>query len=130
MKIIPWPLVMLLTFGIGTLSPSGSRLLKAGYEQAVRKSREVQLRSDLFRLRSLIREYSGAQGSPPESLDDLVFAGYISEVPKDPFTKVPYRGIVYVAQMRCIEDPCASRPATVVSESDEISTEGSRYSVW
>jgi hypothetical protein len=59
-----------------------------------------------------------------------VLAGYLSEVPKDPFTREPYRGIVYVAQMRAIQDPCGTMPATIVSESDEISTEGSRYSAW
>ena len=123
-------LVMLLTFGLGIVGPLGRRQMTARYDRAVRQSKESQLRSDLFTLRSSIRRYTEAHGNPPRSLEELVLAGYISEVPRDPFTGAPYRGIVYVAESRAIEDSSAAPIATVVSASEAMSTEGTPYSTW
>ena len=50
------------------------------------RSREAVLRQDLFELRSLISQYTLDKQKAPQSLDDLVTAGYIKVVPKDPMT--------------------------------------------
>ena len=56
------------------------------YSQSVLRSREAVLRNDLFELRSLISQYTLDKQKAPQSLDDLVTAGYIKVIPKDPMT--------------------------------------------
>ena len=50
------------------------------------RSREAVLRNDLFTLRSLISQYTLDKQKAPQWLDDLVSAGYIKILPKDPMT--------------------------------------------
>jgi len=56
------------------------------YNQSVVRSREAVMRQDLFELRSLISQYTLDKQKAPQGLDDLVTAGYIKVVPKDPMT--------------------------------------------
>ena len=56
------------------------------YRTTVRAAQEAVLRDDLFQLRSLIDQYTLDKQQAPQSLDDLVSAGYLRELPKDPFT--------------------------------------------
>lgn len=56
------------------------------YQNTIRASREAVLRDDLFQLRSLINQYTLDKQEAPQSLDDLVTAGYLREIPKDPIT--------------------------------------------
>jgi len=56
------------------------------YLPAVRHSREVALQQDLRVLRDKISEYAEDKRCAPQSLEDLVTAGYIGIVPKDPIT--------------------------------------------
>jgi len=44
------------------------------------------LRDDLLTMRSLIHQYTLDKHRAPQSLQDLVSAGYLKSVPKDPFT--------------------------------------------
>src|SRR2546428_14027759 len=56
------------------------------YQKTIMHARETVLRDDLFRMRSLIDQYAADKGKLPLSLDDLVSAGYLREVPNDPIT--------------------------------------------
>ena len=57
------------------------------YSRIVTRSHEAVLRDDLFTMRSLIDRYTLDNQRPPESLDDLVRAGYLKGgLPVDPFT--------------------------------------------
>jgi general secretion pathway protein G len=56
------------------------------YRTTVQASREAVLRDDLFQLRSLISQYTLDKQEAPQSLDDLVSAGYLRQIPVDPFT--------------------------------------------
>ncbi|MGB7621005.1 MAG: prepilin-type N-terminal cleavage/methylation domain-containing protein [Terriglobia bacterium] len=56
------------------------------YRQSIVRAKEAVLRDDLHNLRSLIDQYTVDKQKAPQSLDDLVTAGYIREIPKDPFT--------------------------------------------
>jgi len=53
---------------------------------SIQKARETVLRQDLFTLRAAIDGYTMDKGKAPQSLDDLVQAGYLKAVPKDPIT--------------------------------------------
>src|SRR5690242_17322919 len=56
------------------------------YQKTIMHARETVLRDDLFNMRKLIDQYAADKGKLPQSLDDLVSAGYMREVPKDPIT--------------------------------------------
>ena len=55
--------------------------------EAVLHSREDALKGDLRVIRQAINQHSSEKGVPPQSLDDLVRAGYFREVPIDPITE-------------------------------------------
>ena len=56
------------------------------YRTTVRRSQEAVLRDDLFQLRELIDQYTMDKQEAPQSLDDLVSAGYLRQLPTDPIT--------------------------------------------
>ncbi len=56
------------------------------YEHSVWRAREAVLRNDLFTMRSSIDQYTLDKQKAPQSLQDLVSAGYIKAIPKDPIT--------------------------------------------
>ena len=56
------------------------------YHKTIMHARETVLKDDLFKMRSLIDQYAADKGKLPQSLDDLISAGYMREVPKDPIT--------------------------------------------
>ncbi|MBI4480701.1 MAG: prepilin-type N-terminal cleavage/methylation domain-containing protein [Acidobacteria bacterium] len=56
------------------------------YRSSIIRSKEAVLRDDLFTLRSVIDQYTLDKQEAPQSLSDLVAAGYLRELPVDPFT--------------------------------------------
>ncbi len=56
------------------------------YQQSILHARESALKQDLTTLRSAIDQYTLDKEKAPQSLDDLVQAGYLREIPKDPIT--------------------------------------------
>src|SRR5947207_9660346 len=56
------------------------------FTRSIVQSREAVLRQNLFTLRSLISQYTLDKQKAPQSLDDLVQAGYIKQIPVDPMT--------------------------------------------
>ena len=98
------------------------------YQKTVMHARESVLHNDLFSMRSLIDQYAADKGKLPQSLDDLVTAGYMREIPTDPITDHKDWNVVTG------EDPYSTEGASGVtdvhSSSSEISTEGTPYSEW
>lgn len=56
------------------------------FNGSVQKAREAVLRQNLFQLRDLISQYTLDKQKAPQALDDLVTAGYLKQIPKDPIT--------------------------------------------
>src|SRR5437879_10377061 len=56
------------------------------YQKTIMHARETVLHDDLFKMRSLIDQYAADKGKLPQSLEDLVTAGYLRELPIDPIT--------------------------------------------
>ena len=56
------------------------------YQKTVMQTREAVLKDDLRKMRTLIDQFAADKGRLPQSLDELVSAGYMREVPQDPFT--------------------------------------------
>jgi general secretion pathway protein G len=98
------------------------------YHKTIMHARETVLRDDLYRMRSLIDQYSADKGKLPQSLDDLVSAGYMREVPTDPLTDQKDWNI------EVGEDPYSSEGGSGIrdihSTSSDVSTEGTPYSQW
>lgn len=98
------------------------------YQKTIMHARETVLRDDLFRMRSLIDQYSADKGKLPQSLDDLVSAGYMREIPTDPITDQKEWNI------EVGEDPYSSEGGSGIrdihSTSPDVSTEGTPYSEW
>ena len=59
----------------------------AQYNKTVLAAKESALREDLYTMRKMIDQYAADKAKLPQSLDDLKGAGYIHEVPIDPFTE-------------------------------------------
>ena len=98
------------------------------YHKTIMHARETVLRDDLYRMRSLIDQYAADKGKLPQSLDDLVSAGYMREIPTDPITDQKDWNI------EVGEDPYSSEGGSGIidihSASPEVSTEGTPYSEW
>ena len=56
------------------------------YNRAILRSKEGVLKQDLFVLREVIDQYTMDKKKAPQALDDIVQAGYLKQIPKDPFT--------------------------------------------
>ena len=56
------------------------------YQKTIMHTRETILSYDLDTMRKLLDQYAADKGKLPQSLDDLVTAGYMRDVPKDPIT--------------------------------------------
>jgi len=99
------------------------------YNQSIVKSRESVLRQDLFTLRSLISQYTLDKQKAPQSLDDLVQAGYIKLIPKDPMTNEANWEVVQEEVLLSVDqqDPGIS---DVHSASSAMATDGTAYSSW
>ena len=56
------------------------------YEKSVQHAREATMKQDLWVMRQAIDNYTLDKQAAPQSLEDLVQAGYLRQVPKDPMT--------------------------------------------
>ncbi len=99
------------------------------YNQSVIRAREAVLKQDLFELRSLISQYTLDKEKAPQSLDDLVSAGYLKQIPKDPFTHAADWTVDQDDSLMSADqtDPGIS---DVHSASNEVGTDGTAYSSW
>jgi len=100
------------------------------YTQSVVRAREAVLRNDLFELRMLIAQYTLDKQKAPQSLDDLVQAGYLKELPKDPMTHES--NWEPKMEENVISSPDQQDPGIddVHSASNMTSSDGTAYSTW
>ena len=101
------------------------------YQVAVVHSREAVLKDDLFTMRKMIDEYTVDKQKPPESLDELVDAGYLrGGVPVDPFTGSNQTWKTDTEQVPITPDQATSGIVDVHSGSDDTALDGTAYSSW
>jgi len=99
------------------------------YVQSMARAREAVLRDDLFQLRSTIDQYTLDKTQAPQSLDDLVSAGYLRQVPKDPMTSQANWEVEQCETYMSI-DQSQTGICDVHSASSAQSSEGTAYSTW
>ncbi len=97
---------------------------------AIRRAREAVLRDDLFTMRKLIDQYTVDKQQPPQSLDDLVSAGYLRKIPVDPFTGSSESWQTDTETVPIGPQQLVSGIVDVHSGSDAESLDGSAYNTW
>jgi len=100
------------------------------YQKTILHAQETVLRDDLYTLRSLIDQYTLDKQKAPQSLQDLVDAGYIKELPKDPFTNSRESWVPVTDDSIMSPDQTEPGIIDVHSGSDFTSSEGTAYSSW
>jgi len=100
------------------------------YQASVIHARESVLRQNLFTLRSVIDQYSMDKEKAPQSLQDLVDAGYLKQIPMDPMTNS--RDTWQTVQEDLLVSVDQDQPGItdVHSGSEAVGTNGVAYNQW
>lgn len=99
------------------------------YNQSIVQARESVLRSNLATLRSVISQYTLDKQKAPQSLDDLVTAGYLRQIPLDPMTRESNWEVVQEDVLMAV-DQQEPGITDVHSASNATATDGTAYSTW
>jgi general secretion pathway protein G len=100
------------------------------YQQSIVHAREAVLRQDLFTLRNAIDQFTLDKQRAPQALDDLVQAGYLKQIPKDPFTNSPETWQIAMEDTLLSVDQTQPGISDVHSGSNLTATDGTAYSSW
>lgn len=115
----------LLTFTFGVAAAMVPRGITAYRAWGV-SAHEAALRAELLRMRQAIGRFGAEKGKPPESLTQLVEAGYLAEIPVDPLTgRKDWDEVIEIygwAGMIILQD--------IHSLSPTFSSEGTPYHEW
>ncbi len=99
------------------------------YERSLQTAREATLKSDLRTMRDAIQQYTLDKQDAPQSLDDLVSAGYLREVPTDPITRTREWHADF-DNVLLSPDQSNAGMSDVHSTSDALSLGGTPYNTW
>jgi general secretion pathway protein G len=100
------------------------------YERSVQRAREATLKSDLQVMRVAIENYTLDKQAAPQSLQDLVDAKYLREVPVDPMTR-QQDWQLKIGDTVMSPDQTTVGVEDVHSNSDQASqVEGTPYNTW
>jgi len=98
------------------------------YQKTIMQTREAVLKDDLRKMRSLIDQFAADKQRLPQSLDELVSAGYMREIPTDPFTGQKEW------QQEMGDDPNSLEGGTgltdVHSVAEDTASDGTSYREW
>ncbi len=100
------------------------------YQVSIVRAHEAVLRDDLYTMRKLIDQYTLDKQKPPQSLDDLVSAGYLRALPKDPFTGSNQTWKADIEEVSTGSEQPVTGVVDVHSGSDAVSLDGTPYSSW
>jgi general secretion pathway protein G len=94
-----------------------------------KRAREALLRKDLYTIRQAIDNYTLDKQRPPKSLQDLVDAHYLRQIPTDPFS-CKKDWVAPIEDMELGPGLRATGIVDVHSSSDHVGSEGAPYSTW
>jgi general secretion pathway protein G len=100
------------------------------YVSSLKSAKEAVLKEDLHVMRQAIDSYTMDKEKAPESLDDLVSAGYLKVIPNDPMTHSNSTWVTATDDSLMSVDQTASGIGDVHSGSGETGTDGQPYSSW
>ena len=100
------------------------------YRASVRNAKETVLRDNLITLRRVIDQYTADKKKAPQSLQDLVDAGYFKQLPIDPITNSN-------STWQPVSDTSVSSPdqtdsgiSDVHSGAPGVGSDGTAYNTW
>jgi general secretion pathway protein G len=96
----------------------------------IRAAREAALKEDLHVMRTAIQAYTEDKNKAPQSLDDLVQAGYLAAIPVDPMTNSKDTWQTDTNDSFSDLDQTESGITDVHSGSDKMGADGQAYSSW
>jgi len=99
------------------------------YNQSIVQARESVLRSNLSTLRNVISQYTLDKQKAPQSLDDLVQAGYLRQIPIDPMTREANWETVQEDVLMAV-DQQEPGITDVHSASEMTASDGTAYNTW
>jgi general secretion pathway protein G len=99
------------------------------YNRSILHAKEATLRQDLFTLRSVISQYTLDKQKAPQALEDLIPAGYIKVIPKDPFTNEANWTTDQEDSIMAV-DQQEPGIVDVHSSSNLTASDGTAYSTW
>ncbi|MGC9198689.1 MAG: type II secretion system protein [Acidobacteriaceae bacterium] len=100
------------------------------YSNMVRRAREAVLREDLHTMRTAIDSYTVDKEQAPQSLDDLVQAGYLKAIPVDPMTDSSDTWITSESDTMTDINETEGGLDDVHSGSQAIASDGTTYNTW
>ncbi|SRR6266404_3078983 len=100
------------------------------YKIHVLHANEAVLKQDLYHMRTAIDQYTQDKGKAPQDLSDIVTAGYLHAIPKDPFTQSANTWQAVQEDVLQSIDQTAPGISDVKSGSSLTSSEGTPYSSW
>ena len=100
------------------------------YKMHVLHANEAVLKEDLYHMRTAIDQYTQDKGKAPQTLDDIVTAGYLHAIPKDPFTHAADTWQTVQEDVLTSIDQTQPGISDVKSGSSLISSEGTAYNTW
>jgi general secretion pathway protein G len=100
------------------------------YRLHIVHANEAVLKQDLYSMRNAIDQYTQDKAKAPQDLNDIVTAGYLRVIPKDPFTNSNTTWQTVQEDVVESVDQTAPGISDVHSGSNLTSTEGTAYSSW
>jgi general secretion pathway protein G len=100
------------------------------FKRNVQAAKEAVLRSDLQVMRTAIGSYTVDKQKAPQSLQDLVSAGYLKAIPKDPVTGRTDSWNSSQSDTLDSVDQTDAGIDDVHSGSQDVGTDGTLYSTW
>src|SRR5262249_44293931 len=96
----------------------------------LRHAHEAALKQDLHTLRQAIDQYTEDKNKAPQTLQDLVSAGYLHSIPLDPFTHSADSWVTVQEDVMTAMDQTQPGITDVHSGADATSADGTAYSSW
>lgn len=100
------------------------------YQRSISHARESVLKQDLATLRSAIDQYTLDKQKAPQSLEDLISAGYMKSMPEEPTTHRTDCWVPVQEDSLMAIDQNQPGIIDVHSCNDQLSSDGTAYSSW
>jgi len=100
------------------------------YTSNIRNAKEAVLKEDLHTMRQAIDSYTVDKAKAPQSLDDLVQAGYLKSMPVDPFTHRSDTWLPATEDTNMSLDQTETGIDDVHSGAQQTASDGTSYNTW
>ena len=100
------------------------------YQRSITHSREAVLKQDLATIRTSIDQYTLDKQKAPQSLEDVISAGYMKVLPEEPTTRRTDCWVPVQEDSMMAIDQNQPGIIDVHSCNDQLSSDGTAYSSW